>query len=110
MAKPKTDFKAFKASDAQKVPLSSGKKKSPPETGGESTSAGFPTIERLLEQDSLDWSGPAQRLETLRALAETGSARDKGAVRKAIAAYERTQDLLEFLWQTKSGLAAPAPK
>ncbi|MBN2359912.1 MAG: hypothetical protein JXR83_10695 [Deltaproteobacteria bacterium] len=111
MAKPKQDLKTFKASDAQKVPLSAGKKKKgQPAAGDESTGAGFPTIERLLEQEKLDWSGPEQRLEALRALAEAGNARDKGAVRKAIAAYERTQDLLEFLWQTKSGLAGPAPK
>lgn len=109
MAKPKTDLKTFKASDAQKVPLSAGKKKGQA-AAVETASAGFPTIEHLIEQEKLDWSGPELRLTALRELAETGNARDKGAVRKAIAAYERTQDLLEFLWQTKSGLANPAPK
>ena len=109
MAKPNADLKNFKASDAQKVPLTAGKKKGQA-AAAETTSAGFPTIEHLIEQDKLDWSGPEQRLAALRELAETGNARDKGAVRKAIAAYERTQDLLEFLWQTKAGLANPAAK
>jgi len=109
MAKPKTDLKTFKASDAQKVPLSAGKKKGQAAVAV-STSAGFPTIEHVIEQDKLDWSGPEQRLAALRELAESGNAREKGAVRKAIGAYERTQDLLEFLWQTKAGLADPAPK
>jgi hypothetical protein len=108
MAKPKNELKNFKASDAQKVPLTAGKKKG--QAAVETASAGFPTIEHLIEQDKLDWSGPEQRLAALREVAETGNARDKGVVRKAIAAYERTLDLLEFLWQTKANLANPAPK
>ena len=109
MAKPKTDLKNFKASDAQKVPLTAGKKKGPA-AAVEAASAGFPTIEHLIEQEKLDWSGPEQRLALLRELAEAGNARDKGSVRKAIAAYERTLDLLEFLWQTKLNMATPAAK
>lgn len=103
MTKKKEEFKAFKASDAQpKAPISPKKPKK--EQVQEAVSAGFPTIERLLEQEALDFSGMEQRMDALRQLRDEGGAKDKGAARKAITAYERTQDLLEFLWETKMGM------
>lgn len=105
MTKKKEEFKAFKASDAQKTPVQPTRPKK--EQVDEAISAGFPTIERLLEQDQLDFSGLEERMAALRQLRDDGGAQDKGAARKAVAAYERTQDLLEFLWETKMGLTEP---
>lgn len=102
MTKQKEEFKAFKAADAQKTPVQPKRPKK--EQVEEAISAGFPTIERLLEQEQLDFSELEERMDALRQLRDEGGAQDKGAARKAITAYELTQDLLEFLWETKTGL------
>jgi hypothetical protein len=106
VTKKKEDFKAFKASDAQKTPIQPKRPKK--EQVEEAVSAGFPTIERLLEQEQLDFSGLEERMDALRQLRDEGGAKEKGAARKAITAYERSQDLLEFLWETKKGLGGEA--
>lgn len=72
----------------------------------ESPSAGFPAIEARLEQRSVEevaeeLRGSYERLETL---AEGGSMKEKAAAKKAMAAYERTADLFEYLYMTKEAL------
>lgn len=98
----KDQLKSFKASDVQQKPLPrSGKGK---QSEAAAVSAGFPTIESVVEKEQLDLSGLQQRLELLHELADEGTAKQKGAAAKAIAAYERTADLLEHLWDTKLGM------
>ena len=109
MAKKDQDLQAFKASDNQQTPMPrGGKGKAAPAEAP--VSAGFPTIERLLEQEVPDLTGFNERIAQLREMQESGSAQQKGAARKALAAYERCADLIEFLWQTKSGLPAESGK
>lgn len=97
------DFQSFKISDTQQKPLPRSNKPKP-QSGEEPVSAGFPTIEGRLEGETLDLSGLQERLTLLNSMADEGSAKEKGAVRKAIGAYERAADLMEFLWETKGGL------
>lgn len=101
MAKDK--LPSFKAAAAQKPQHARAKSKTA-QQAQEAVSAGFPTIERTLEAERLDLGGLDQRMAQLRQLSDEGSAKDKGASRKALAAYERTRDLMEFLWDTKGGL------
>ncbi|HJL42090.1 MAG TPA: hypothetical protein RMG48_12385 [Myxococcales bacterium LLY-WYZ-16_1] len=78
---------------------------------GDSESAGFPQIEARLESKTLE-----QVAEELRAvyaqleqLAETGDFRQKGPARKAMAAYERTADLFEYLFQVRGQMTGEEP-
>jgi hypothetical protein len=96
---------SFRASDAQKKPLQRAAKSKTAQQAQEAVSAGFPTIERTLEGDILDLGGLDQRMAQLARMSEEGGAKEKGASRKALAAYERTKDLMEFLWETKGGLS-----
>lgn len=102
-------FETFKASDVQKkqsrpkARASAGKKAQKEE----SVSAGFPSIEAKLDQEQLDLQGLQERMAELSALSESGSAQQKGAARKALAAYEKSVDLMEYLWETKTSLAEP---
>ena len=97
-------LESFKASDLQRPGVKRGAA-ARATSERQAASAGFPNIEAILEAEELDLSGLDARLEALRELAQKGSAKEKGAARKAIAAYERTRDLLEFLWQTKQTIA-----
>lgn len=73
----------------------------------ESPSAGFPAIESRLEQKTVDEVAEELRgsYEKLEALSEDGNMKEKAAAKKAMAAYERTADLFEYLYMTKEALA-----
>lgn len=102
MSKDGENLKSFKISDLQKP--GPGERKQASKEPAPQVSAGFPTIEGLLESQELDLSGLAVRREALEQLSAEGSAQSKGAAAKALAAYERTADLIEFLWETKHQL------
>ena len=67
---------------------------------------GFPAVEQVLESGSVEGLAESLRpsYERLEALATQGDARTKPAARKAMAAYERTADLFEYLFETKRTL------
>jgi hypothetical protein len=65
------------------------------------SSAGFPAIEQHLEGGSIE---ALAKLEALSA--ESKSMKDRAAAKKALAAYERTADLFEYLFATKSQLGS----
>lgn len=71
-----------------------------------SPSAGFPAIESRLEQKTVDEVAEELRgsYEKLEALADGGNMKEKAAAKKAMAAYERTADLFEYLYLTKEAL------
>ncbi|MEW5853942.1 MAG: hypothetical protein AB2A00_34525 [Myxococcota bacterium] len=112
MSKDKTapGMGTFKISDAVKRPvapsapaaLSKKKGKEEPPPG-----VGFPTIEKLIESDSLDRSGLEARVAALEELAKTGNNKEKAGAKKALQAYQHAQELLEYLWNTKQKLASP---
>jgi hypothetical protein len=111
MAKEK-ELKDFKIGDAVKRPVTPqsaaqqapSKKKDKPEKQ-ESASVGFPNIERIIEADSLDVSGLKARVGALDELAKKGDMKQKPAAKKALLAYQRSQELLDYLWSTKAALA-----
>ena len=106
MAKKKLE--SFKIEDMQKSMPRSARSRDVDEPDQQAPSAGFPNIEHLIEQEHLDITDFDLRMQALKNLAEDGSAQEKGGARKALAAYERTVDLIEFLWETKGGLAEGA--
>jgi hypothetical protein len=116
MAKDKSGsgMGSFKISDAVKKPVSptsaaqlaGGRKKGAKEEPA--PSVGFPNIEHLIEADTLDRSGLTARVEALTALSSSGSAKEKAAAKKALAAYARVNDLLDYLWSTKQQLGQAA--
>lgn len=77
----------------------------------EAASLGFRRIETILEDDdavgvSENLSKLLQDLETFEKQANNN--RDKAAAKKAIIAVERTADLLDYLFQTKSAIQQDA--
>ena len=98
------DLKSFKISDQVKTPVD--KTKSGDLDMSMTASAGFPRIEALIENDSVDLSIINSRLEALQALstsAETSSS-DKTGARKASLAYKHLNELIEHLVATKSSM------
>lgn len=101
-----SDLKSFKISDQVKQPLDRprpGQKKpaEPP------PSAGFPRIEGVVESDSPDLSGLAERHALLEELAAgEGTPRDKAAAKKAAQAYARARELLGYLLETKKKMGS----
>ena len=106
------DLKTFKISDQVKPAVGQSqaraKAKGAP-AQAEPASVGFPMIEALVESDAPDISGLNTRLEQLTALqSESRNNKEKAGAKKAVIAYERTIDLLQYLLDTKSALNAPA--
>ncbi|MBI2377655.1 MAG: hypothetical protein HYV07_26880 [Deltaproteobacteria bacterium] len=109
MAKSKDELSSFKISDLRKPNVRStvarggsaeAKEEPPP-------SAGFPLVESRLEGGSIDKVADELRTtyEKLEELSRTGDAKLKGPAKKAMAAYERTADLFEYLFTTKDAIA-----
>lgn len=98
------DLKSFKISDQVKTPVD--KPKSDKNDLNVAPSAGFPRIEALIENESVDLSVINSRLSDLQALsssAETSSS-DKAGARKASLAYKHLNELIEHLVATKSSM------
>ncbi len=102
---------SFKVSEAVKRPVTptsaAQMKKKGQEAEPEAPSAGFPHIEAIIEADTLNVSGLKERTAILEELSKKGDQRQKGLAKKALSAYGHVQDLLDFLWATKTQLGAP---
>ena len=98
------DLKSFKISDQVKAPVD--KPKSGAGAAEPAPSAGFPRIEALIENDSIDLADLKGRVAELQALANsaTASPQDKGGARKASLAYRHLNELIEHLVETKSSM------
>lgn len=98
----------FKVGDLKKPTIRSGGpiKKGAAEEPPPSASVGFPAIEKRLESSTVDAVADELRpsYEKLEAMASGGDAKAKAAAKKAMAAYERTADLFEYLFSTKAAL------
>lgn len=97
------DLKSFKIQGQAGVKQPTKKDPPPPPP----PSVGFPHIEAVVEANPPDLSGLATRLAQLQELAKSGSNKDKLAAKKAAAAYEKAQALLDYLLETKARLANP---
>lgn len=103
-------LESFKIADKKRPEVRSLKPPppgAPIEAPAPSTSAGFPTVEARLESGTVDSVAEELRAsyEQLEALAESGNVKTKAAAKKAMAAYERTADLFEYLFATKASLS-----
>lgn len=104
------DLGTFKIGDKRRPEVRSfqrtGAKKGEPEP---SPSVGFPGIERRLETETIDSVADELRpsYEKLEELA-SNEPKQKGNAKKAMIAYERCADLMEYLFQTKEALRNPS--
>ena len=104
----KDEFSSFKIADVRRPEVRSTQAKGGKDAVEEEApiSVGFPTIEARLMAGSIDDVAEALRpsYEKLEALASSGGMREKAAAKKAMGAYERTADMLEYLFETKETL------
>ena len=98
------DLKSFKISDQVKAPVDKPKSGAGP--AEPAPSAGFPRIEALIENDSIDLADLKGRVAELQALANNASAspQEKGGARKASLAYRHLNELIDHLVETKSSM------
>ena len=102
------DLKSFKISDQIKAPID--KPKADAGATGPAPSAGFPRIEALIENDSIDLGDLKNRVSELQALSNSGEAspKEKGGARKASLAYRHLNELIEHLAATKASMLQKA--
>jgi len=99
----------FKISDRRRPEVRTFGPKSTPPGAAEpeaSPSAGFPAVESRLESSTMDAVADELRpsYEKLEALSLGKDVKLRGPAKKAMAAYERTADLFEYLFATKSSI------
>ncbi len=109
----KNELDSFKIAETRKPGVSSPKKGETAAPAAEARSLGFKRIEGLLErEDRATVQASLSRLkESLTAL-ERGAKgnQDRAAAKKAIAAVDRTAELMDFLYDTKDSLTRTLPK
>jgi hypothetical protein len=100
----KDDLGSFKISELRRPEVRSFQR-SPSPKEDQGPTVGFPSIEERLEAQSIDDVAEdlRQSYEKLEAIAD-GDAKNKAAAKKAMVAYERTADLMEYLFATKQAL------
>ena len=102
------DLKSFKISDQVNAPID--KPRSNAGAAEAVPSAGFPRIEALIENDSIDLGSLKDRVTELQALSNSADASpaDKGGARKASLAYRHLNELIAHLVETKSSMLQKA--
>lgn len=97
------DLKSFKIGDKVKKPIEPPRPGSKAEPAPPAASVGFPRIESVVEAEQADLSGLQARQAELLAMAEGAKAnKDKAAAKKAALAYQRAQELIAYLLETKA--------
>lgn len=104
------ELKSFKIGDQKKPGI--GKPAAKKAAERESSSVGFPRIEAVVEAEKPDLSGLQARHAQLSEMAAVPQAsnKEKAAAKKAAVAYERAQDLVEYLLETKARMAQGGDK
>ncbi|MEQ8278293.1 MAG: hypothetical protein RMA76_37965 [Deltaproteobacteria bacterium] len=105
------DLGSFKIGDMRRPEVRNFKKAKPEaEPEPEEASVGFPAIEQRLEGGSIEDLAEELRssYEQLEELAASGDMKAKAAAKRAMGAYERTADLFEYLFETKSAMQSPS--
>jgi len=103
-------LEGFKISDMKKAEVRSFKKTVPARAGSdaaaEAANTGFDNIEDRLENSSIEAVADEIRktYEQLEEMATKGDMKTKAAAQKSMVAYERTADLFEYLFATKSSI------
>ncbi len=102
------DLETFRIADKRRPEVRSFQRTVAQTEPEPSPSVGFPTIERHLEEGSIDDLAETLRpaYERLEGLVGGNDPKVKGAAKKAMIAYERCADLMEYLFATKEALKA----
>ncbi len=113
MTNDQDELKSFKIADMRRSEIRSFSReasKSGRSAPEEQVSLGFPAIEHQLENGDLEAVAEILRpsYEKLEALEQSGGLKEKANAKKALAAYERTADLFEYLFDTKNSLVEDA--
>lgn len=95
---------SFRIADVRRPEVRGGRP--PSKTPPPARSMGFPAIEAWLEEGAIEEVIEAirPRYEALEQMAGAGTPREKAGAKKAMIAYERAADLLEYLFDTKERL------
>ena len=105
------ELSSFKIGDLKRPTVRTTQARSDSEGGGEEyvESVGFGTIEARLEGSSVDAVADelSESYGKLEEMAGSGPLKIKGGAKKAMAAYERTADLFEYLFATKDAISKP---
>ena len=98
-----SDMKRAEVRSFQKT-VSAGGGESP---ASETPSSGFEHVEQRLEKGSIEEFADEIRetYQKLEELAASGDMKNKSSAQKAMAAYERTADLFEYLYATKDTIS-----
>lgn len=105
------DLTSFKIGDMRRPEVHNFKKaEAEVEAAEPEASVGFPAIEQRLEGGTIEALAEELRpsYEALEEMSLSGDLKSKGNAKKAMAAYERTADLFEYLFETKSAMQAPS--
>lgn len=105
------DLSSFKIGDMRRPEVRNFHKSEPEaDAQTEEASVGFPAIEQRLEGGSIEDLAEELRgsYEQLEEMALSGDMKAKAAAKRAMAAYERTADLFEYLFETKSAMQSPS--
>lgn len=101
------ELKSFKVGDKVKKTVEPPRAGAKAEPAPQTPSVGFPRIEAVVEQDQPDLSGLQARHAELSALAGSAKAnKDKAAAKKAALAYQRAEELIAYLLETKAKMTA----
>ncbi len=111
MTKDKDELSSFRIGDLRRPEVKNYNKQAPaaPEEEEPQESVGFPAVEQRLENGTIDDLAEELRpsYEALEEMALEGDMKQKAAAKRAMAAYERTADLFEYLFETKSAMMSP---
>lgn len=98
------NLSSFRIRDLKRQPATSKARTEAPAEG----SLGYPAIEAQLEQSDMETLIESLRASysLLESQSQTGDMKTRSQAKRAMAAYERTADLFEYLFQTKAALQA----
>lgn len=103
------ELKSFKVGDKVKKTVEPPRPGAKAEPATQVPSVGFPRIEAVVEADQPDLTGLQARHAELSALAAAAKAnKDKAAAKKAALAYQRAQELIAYLLETKAKMTVDA--
>lgn len=105
------DLGSFKIGDMRRPEVRSFQKPTSEQPEPEETpSVGFPSIESRLENGSIEDLADELRgsYEQLEALSTGGDMKKRAGAKKAMIAYERCADLMEYLFDTKQAMQSPS--
>lgn len=110
MAGKDDELGSFKIADKRRPEVRSSQRLKQKDEPEPTPSVGFPSIEQRLETATIEAVADELRpsYEKLEAVA-TNDPKQKGNAKKAMVAYERCADLMEYLFATKEALRNPPP-